>query len=560
VVDLILDLEAGRLRVGFDPAGLSRDAAHRLATHMAARLLDVDTIARSELPVERLLPCSTCPLTVECALRRLPGVLGVNVRYASGQVVVDYDPRAASESQIRQRLAALGVPVRRKDGDRITPWWTEHQLALLTGAAFLALALGLGLDHLLGTGRWAVAAYAVAFLAGGWQATRMAIAAVRSGALDVNLLMLASAAGAGTIGYWEEGAILLCLFSLSTTLEAYAMERTRRAIRALLALRPEEALVVLDGRECWIPVETLRIGDVITVKPGTRIPIDGTVVSGVSAVDQSALTGESLPVARRGGDPVFAGTVNGNGALEVRVTTVSQETTLARIIALVEEAQGQKATTQRRIDQLQQGYAIGVLVAAAALATLPPLLLHRPFVAAFYRAMTLLVVASPCALVVGTPATVLAAITNGARRGILFKGGVHLERMGRIQAVAFDKTGTLTMGRPRVTEIFRPRVSPRKRSSGWPPPSSSGLSTRWGPPSWRRPARPEPRSRTRSRSRPSRGWAFEAPSRANRSWSGAQPSSRNTASSCRNRSRKRQSACAITEGRRCSSRVRARSA
>jgi len=453
VVDLLLDLEAGRLRVGFDPRELSRRAAQQLAAHLAARLVDVDAVARSKLPVEGLLPCSTCPLTVECALRRLHGVLGVTVRYASGQVTVDYDPQTATEAQIRQRLSDLGVRARPADAVQGIPWWATHDLALLTGAAFLGLIVGAGLEHLLKAGSWAVVAYVAAYLAGGWQAARTAIAAIRAGTLDINVLMLASAAGAATIGYWEEGAILLCLFSLSTTLEAYAMERTRRAIRALLALRPDEAVLLRDGRQVHVPVDSLRIGDVIVVKPGDRIPIDGSILAGTTTVDQSALTGESIPVERALGDPVFAGTINITGSLEVRVATLSKETTLAKIIALVEEAQGQKATTQQRIDAVQQGYAIAVLAASAALATLPTLIFHRPFVEMFYRAMTLLVVASPCALVVGTPATVLAAITNGARRGILFKGGVHLERMGRVKIVAFDKTGTLTVGRPRVTDV-----------------------------------------------------------------------------------------------------------
>jgi|SRR5579864_1720905 len=454
VVDLILDLEGGRLRVGYDPRVLSRENAQRLAAHLAARLLDVETIVRSELPVAHLLPCSTCPLTVECALRRLPGVLGVNVRYASGQVTVDYDPRTANEAQIRRRLSDLGVPVRSTDADKPVSWWKRHELAGLTGAAFLALIVGVALEHLVRAGPWAVAAFGATYLTGGWQATRTAVAAIRGGALDINVLMLASAAGAAAIGFWEEGAVLLCLFSLSTTLEAHAMERTRRAIRALMALRPDEAVLLRNGQEVHVPVETLQVGDVIAVKPGARIPIDGTILAGTTSIDQSALTGESIPVGRAMGDPVFAGTINITGALEVRVATLPQETTLAKIIALVEEAQGQKATTQQRIDQIQQGYAIAVLAASAALATLPTLFFHRPFVAMFYRAMTLLVVASPCALVVGTPATVLAAITNGARRGILFKGGVHLERMGRVKVVAFDKTGTLTLGRPRVTDVI----------------------------------------------------------------------------------------------------------
>ncbi len=453
VTEIALDLEAGRLRVGYDPQVLSRGEARGLAERHAARLLDVDSIARSDLPVEQLLPCPTCPLTVECALRKLPGVLGVSVRYGSGQVSVDYDPRTVNETQIRHRLTHLGVAVRTDSAEGAAPWWRANHLAVLTATAVLALAIGMAMGRSAVLGTWATAAYIAAYLAGGWQAARTAVAALRAGALDVNVLMLASAAGAATLGYWEEGAILLCLFSLSTTLEAYAMERTRRAVRALMALRPDEAVVLRNGVEYQVPVEALQVGDVIEVRPGARMPIDGVVQSGSTSVDQSALTGESLPVERGVGDPVFAGTINGTGRLEVRVTARTQDTTLAKIIALVEEAQGRKATTQQRIDQLQQGYALAVLVAACALATVPTLFFHRSFATMFYRAMTLLVVASPCALVVGTPATILAAITNGARRGILFKGGVHLERMARLSAVAFDKTGTLTLGRPRVTDI-----------------------------------------------------------------------------------------------------------
>ena len=463
ILDLVMDLEAGLLRVAYDPRILASGEARASARQVAARLLDVESVARSELPVERLMPCSTCPLTVECALRRLPGVLGVAVRYASGQVEVDYDPRTASEAQIRRRLTELGVAAGPKTSGRALPGTYERFLALMTVLAFLALFAGVAIQYLVGSAALATAAYAAAYLAGGWQATRTAVPALRRGILDVNVLMLASAAGAATIGYWEEGAILLSLFSLSTTLESYAMDRTRRAIRALMALRPDEATVLRDGHEVRVPADSVRVGEMVAVRPGARIPVDGIVASGASAVDQSALTGESLPVERGKGDSVFAGTINGAGALEVRVTTLPKDTTLAKIIALVAEAQGQKATTQQRIDRFQQGYAIAVLIAAAAQAVVPVLAFHRPFVAMFYRAMTLLVVASPCALVVGTPATILAAITNGARRGILFKGGVHLERMGRLKVVAFDKTGTLTTGHPRVTDLVPAEgIAPRE--------------------------------------------------------------------------------------------------
>jgi Cd2+/Zn2+-exporting ATPase len=290
-------------------------------------------------------------------------------------------------------------------------------------------------------------------MSGGYYGLLDSLSLLRQRRLDVNLLMILAALGAAVIGQPAEGVVLLFLFSLSNTLQTYAMDRSRRAIGKLLDLRPSVATVRRGSRLETVPVEKLRLGEIALVRPGERFPIDGDVVSGNSAVDQSTITGESMPVEKGVGAPVFAGTVNGTGALEIRVTHLSQDTTLAKIVQMVEQAQTNKAQTQRMLDSFEQYYALLVLGGALLLTVIPYAILQYPFYPTFYRAMTWLVVASPCALVISTPASILSAIANGARRGILFKGGVHLEQTAAIKVIAFDKTGTLTNGTPSLSAI-----------------------------------------------------------------------------------------------------------
>ncbi len=294
--------------------------------------------------------------------------------------------------------------------------------------------------------------WAIAYFAGGFYGVIDGAVALRNRRLDVNLLMLLSALGAAFIDHAEEGATLLFLFSLSNALQTMALERTRQAIRKLLDLRPAMARRLREGREEQIPVEEIRVGDRLLVRPGERIPADGQVVAGFSAIDESMLTGESIPVPKGPGDPVFEGTLNGYGALEIEVTCPASDTMLTRIIRLVEEAQAQRARTQQAIDRFEQRYAWAVL-GGAALTLLLSGLFGEPFDRSFYRAMTLLVVASPCALVISTPAAFLSAIAAGARRGLLFKGGMALEALARVRVVAMDKTGTLTENRVAVQAI-----------------------------------------------------------------------------------------------------------
>ena len=294
-----------------------------------------------------------------------------------------------------------------------------------------------------------------------------AVQALRRGQLNVDLLMIMAAAGAAVIGDWLEGTVLLFLFSLSGTLEAFAMFRTTHSIHALVNLRPREAtLVAAGGVEQRVSVDSLTIGDLVRVKPGERFPVDGVVVEGESYADESTLTGESLPIHKPVGAPIFASAINGAGNVAVRMTRSVQDSTLQRIIDMVQTAQAQKTPTQRFVESWQRPYVIGVIAAATMVFLLSRLIHTTEWYDAFYHAMVLLVAASPCAVVVGSPAVMLSAIARAARQGILFKGAVHVEALGRVKVIAFDKTGTLTVGRPRVTEIWVPAGADAARLLG----------------------------------------------------------------------------------------------
>jgi Cd2+/Zn2+-exporting ATPase len=309
--------------------------------------------------------------------------------------------------------------------------------------------------------QWGGPLYVIAYLAGGTGSAVTAWTALRRGRIDVNVLMLVAAAGAASLGAWAEGGVLLFLFSSSNAMEFYTLGRTRRAIRALVALRPAVALVRRDGETAVVPADTLRIGDVVLVRPAERLAADGVVTLGESSIDQAPITGESMPVDVAPGTAVFAGTINQRGGLEVRVTKNPQDTTLARIIALVEEAQAAQVPAQRLIDRFGQIYAV-VIIAGSAVAYGVMVAAGIGGGTALYRAITLLVVASPCAIVISTPAAILSAIANAARRGILFKGGAFLEALARVDTVVFDKTGTLTVGRPAVTDVVAIRGDERE--------------------------------------------------------------------------------------------------
>jgi Cd2+/Zn2+-exporting ATPase len=320
-------------------------------------------------------------------------------------------------------------------------------LALLVGAA---LALGPAEPS-----PWRWVPFGIAYLVGGYRILLDSWDELKKGRLSIDFLMGAAAVGAATVGAALEGVVLIFLFSLSKALEAYAMGRTRHAITRLMDLRPTEAtLADADGREIGrVPVEELVPGQLILIRPGERIAADGRVRSGRTEIDQSAISGESVPVRKTDGDEVYAGTINQGGSLVVEVIRLAGETVLAKIVRLVEEARAERAPAQHFIDRFAHPYTLAVVVVTVLAAVVPPLWQGVPWNDAFYRAMTLLVVASPCALVISTPSAILSGIANGARHGILFKGGAYLDLAGTIDAIAFDKTGTLTVGHPQLVEL-----------------------------------------------------------------------------------------------------------
>lgn len=360
----------------------------------------------------------------------------------------------ASSIQHPERMTGAGDPSAPDFLSRTRAWLTPERIeAICVVITFIAMMGGLITSNLGVDPTIPAILYLIAYLAGGIFGVKAGLASLRQFRIDVDLLMVLAAIGAVLVGSPFEGAMLLFLFSLSNVLQAYALGRTRNAIRALMKLRPDQALLKRGSQTTLMPIDQLAVGDRILVRPGERVPLDGMVMEGESALDQSTLTGESMPVTKRVGDLVFAGTINQSGSLEVKVTKLARDSTIAKLIQLVEEAQSEKAPTERFLDKFEQVYAIVVIAFTALLIVVPPLLFDVPFDQAFYRAITVMVVASPCALIISTPASILSAIANGARKGILFKGGAHLEQAAKIDVFAFDKTGTLTVGKPTVTDV-----------------------------------------------------------------------------------------------------------
>jgi Cd2+/Zn2+-exporting ATPase len=373
---------------------------------------------------------------------------------------VKYDAAKLSAAAIADAVADTGMRA-----------WLEHEEPLvgterqtrvrqaLVWTSGIALGIGLAL-HVLGVdgapdGVPYVRALFIVALAAGLGATfRKAWAAFRVGSLDINVLMTIAAGGAVLLGQWSEAATVVFLFAVAQALEARTLERARSAIRALMDLTPADALVRDAAGERRVPADRIEPGAVIVVRPGEKIPLDGDVVAGESEVNQAPVTGESLPVDKTVGDRVFAGTINGRGALDVRVTRLRRDTTLARIIHLVERAQAQRAPSQTLVERFARVYTPAVIALAGAVALVPPLVFHLAWSAWLYRALVLLVVSCPCALVISTPVSIVAALAGAARKGVLIKGGMHLERTSRVRCVAFDKTGTLTRGKPEVVAVL----------------------------------------------------------------------------------------------------------
>jgi len=399
--------------------------------------------------------CLDCAGNVPDALGRLPGVHAVHVASQARLVLIDHQPGIRPDDLRRQasRLGLVLLP------DRAAPpapqatkqWWRQPRIMLI-GIAAALLLLGLATDQ-LGLPRVADVLYLATVAIGGAPTARIIYQSLRAGRFTLSTLLIA-ALGAIAIGLLEEAAVLAVVFSTGQVLEEYASSRVRRSIHALMALAPPVARrLAPDGSLAAVPVEALTPGEQVLVRPGERLPTDGTIVQGSSAIDQSPVTGESVPVEVTAGSTVFAGTVNGAGALRVQVTKHYADTTLARIIRQVEEAQASKGKAQRSADRFGAVYAPIVLGLAVAVALVPPLVVGD-FRGWFYRALVVLVVSCSCALLISVPVSVVAAITRAARAGILIKGGAYLEALGSLRVVVFDKTGTLTRGIPEVTDVI----------------------------------------------------------------------------------------------------------
>jgi Cd2+/Zn2+-exporting ATPase len=402
---------------------------------------------------------------IERRFKNLPGLEDFSADLIGQRLHVKYDAAKLSASAIAGAVADAGMRAWLEHEEPLTvPDEAARRRLLILCTSGAALLAGMALEW-AGAAVWlARGVLAAAIMAGASLTIRRAMAALRVRALDINVLMLVAAAGAVALGQWSEAASVVFLFALAQTLEARTLERARHAVRALMDLAPTEALVREPGGDRRVEIDAITPGMVLVVRPGEKIPLDGEVVGGQSAVNQAPVTGESIPSEKTAGDEVFAGTINGRGALEIRVTRLRRDSTLARIIHLVERAQAERAPAQTFVERFARVYTPCVLLLAISVAIVPPLALGAAWHTWIYRALVLLVVSCPCALVISTPVSIVAALAGAARKGVLIKGGAHLERAGRIRCVAFDKTGTLTHGTPKVVAVVAlgadGRVSP----------------------------------------------------------------------------------------------------
>jgi len=406
--------------------------------------------AESTFRVEGM-DCHVEVALIERRLKHLAGLESLSADVVGGRLHVQYDAARLSTGAISAAVADTGMRA-----------WLEHEEAHRANADGLRLTLlmasgvALAASLVAGVLGWSAAARIASLIAiasGGVYPARRALSALRLNALDMNVLMSIAVVGAIVIGEWLEAATVVFLFNLAQHLESRSMDRARQAIRTLMDLAPAEAVVVRHGIESRVSVDAIEIGEIVRVRPGEKIPIDGHVVAGGSDINQAPITGESLPVDKTSGDEVFAGTINGHGSLDVRAVRVGRDTTLGRVIHLVEAAQAQRAPAQAFVDRFAGVYTPAVIGLAILVAIVPPVAGWGDAGVWLYRALVLLVIACPCALVISTPVAYVSALAAGARRGVLIKGGVHLERLARLKAIAFDKTGTLTLGRPAVVAV-----------------------------------------------------------------------------------------------------------
>lgn len=403
------------------------------------------------------MDCGACAKSVEKAVLALEGVDNATVSFGAGTLSLDGD---VSDETVAAAVRRAGYRLSTPDAqvsDR--PFWRRDARAMSTSASAALLLLAVAATLASAPRLVEEPLYLLSMAVGGWPIALAAVGALRRRSLDMNVLMALAAVGAVGIGAYTEGAWVLVLFAVGTTLETFALDRSRRSMDALLDLSPAQARVIEGGQEHLVPVGEVTVGAQFVVRPGERLPLDGTVVSGTSSLDQSPITGESVPVDVDAGDDVFAGSMNAHGSLVVRTTRAASDSTLSRVAELVEEAQGSRAPAERFVDRFAAVYTPIVFATALLLLVVPPLAFGGDFDTWTYRALALLIVACPCSLVISVPVSVVSAVGGAARRGILIKGGQALEDLARIETVAVDKTGTLTAGVPELQSVRSAGIS-----------------------------------------------------------------------------------------------------
>ena len=461
VHDVRVDVVGGKVRVGYAEGTLARGDLAGAIRRVGYTVEDADDRTssgglprRAAFTVDGLC-CGAEARLIEGKLGNLPGVTRLEFDVVRHRLIVE---GAITAPEVQRAVKELGMAAR-AEGEQAAPapFWRRRGRLVMTVAAGVGVALGLAAQW-AGLPRWVeLALFGLATVAGGWFVVPRGVRAARNRALDMNFLMSAAALGAWGIGEPEEAAATLFLFAVAEVLESYSMDRARNAIKALMDLSPAEATVRRDGpngpAEVRVPVTDVAVGEVVVVRPGEKLPVDGEVTGGRSSVNQAPITGESMPVDKAPGAEVFAGSLNGPGVLEVRSTKPASDTTLARIVHAVEEAQASRAPSQTFVDRFARVYTPVVVLAAVLIAVVPPLAAGGAWGTWVYRALAMLVVACPCALVISTPVSIVSGLAGAARGGVLIKGGAHLEHAGAATAVGLDKTGTLTEGRPAVTDV-----------------------------------------------------------------------------------------------------------
>lgn len=395
--------------------------------------------------------CTNCAAIFESNVKGLPGVEDAKVNFGASKVYVKGD---ATIEELEKAGAFENLKIRDEKAQKVErePFWKQKEnIKVYISVVLLVISWFLGEqygeEHILPT-----IGYAASILIGGYSLFIKGFKNLSRLKFDMNTLMTIAILGAAVIGEWGEGAMVVILFAISEALERYSMDKARQSIESLMDIAPKEALIRRGTEEMMVHVEDIQVGDIMIVKPGQKLAMDGTVIKGTSTLNQAAITGESVPVTKTINDEVFAGTLNEEGLLEVKVTKRVEDTTLSKIIHLVEEAQAERAPSQAFVDKFAKYYTPAIVILAALIAVLPPLF-GGDWSEWIYQGLAILVVGCPCALVVSTPVAVVTAIGNAAKNGVLIKGGIHLEETGHLKAIAFDKTGTLTKGIPAVTDI-----------------------------------------------------------------------------------------------------------